>query len=103
MVYVFDRTGSTTYLAVATAARWIPAVLLSSYAGVLADRYDRARLMRTCALVSFAVATAMTVVVTVDGPVPLLLALSSVMGVAASPYGPAAGALTADAVQERDL
>ncbi len=103
LVYVFDRTGSPTYLAITTAVRWVPALFISSYAGVLADRHDRARVMRTSALTSFALAAAMTAVVAGAGPVPLLLLLSGLLGLSASPYGPAAGALTADAVPERDL
>src|SRR3954452_3761886 len=102
-VYVFDRTGSPTYLAITTAVRWAPALVLSGYAGVLADRHDRALVMRVSALSSFALSAGMAVVVVVDGPVAVLLLLAGLLGISSSPYGPAAGALTADVVPERDL
>lgn len=103
LVYVFDRTGSPTYLAITTAVRWVPALFLSSYAGVLADRHDRAKVMRASALLSFFLAVGMAVVAAASGPIFLLLMFSGLLGLAGAPYGPAAGALTADAVPERDL
>ena len=103
LVYVFDRTGSPTYLALTTAVRWAPALVISGYAGVLADRHDRAVVMRTSALASFGLAAAMAAVVATHGPVALLLLFAGLLGISAAPYGPAAGALTADAVPERDL
>jgi len=103
LVYVFDRTGSPTYLAITTAVRWVPALFISSYAGVLADRHDRATVLRTSALTSFGLSAGMAVVVAASGPIPLLLLLSGLLGISAAPYSPAAGALTADAVPERDL
>lgn len=103
LVYVYERTGSAGALAVASAARYVPMLLVSGYAGVLADRYDRARFMRASALTSGFLATAMTAVVAVDGPVPLLLVLAGLLAASVSAYYPASGALTADAVDERDL
>src|SRR3954468_21015342 len=93
IVYVFERTGSTSWIALVTASRWIPALLLASYGGVLADRYERTRLMITSALLSFAAMAAIALVVAVDGPLVLILLLSACSAIAATPYRPAAGAL----------
>jgi MFS family permease len=103
LAYLYDRTQSPALLAVATAARWIPGLLASSYGGVLADRYDRADLMRACALLSSVLTSLMVVVVLTTGPLWFLLALNAAGAVVGAPYRPAAGALTADVVGEKDL
>src|SRR5436190_7127307 len=103
IVYVFERTGSTTWIALVTASRWVPALLLASYGGVLADRYERTRLMITSALLSFAAMAGLALVVAVDGPLAVILLLSACSAVVATPYRPAAGALTPEVVPETDL
>src|SRR5580704_10660144 len=45
LALVFGRTGSATWVALTTAARVLPIVVLGPLGGVLADRYDRRRLM----------------------------------------------------------
>jgi CRP-like cAMP-binding protein len=103
IVYVFDRTGSTTWVAALTAARWIPGLLLGSVGGVIADRYDRARVMVLSALASFVVTCGVAVLVGADGPIGLLL-VTQVLGAATfAPYRPAAGALTPEVVSEKDI
>lgn len=44
-VYIFMKTGSVTYMALVTLIAFLPTVLLSVPAGLLADRYDRRLLM----------------------------------------------------------
>lgn len=44
-VYVFQKTGSAADMAMVTLMAFLPALLLSAPAGVLADRYDRRLLM----------------------------------------------------------
>ena len=41
LVYIFDRTHSTQWLAAFAVCRWGPGLLLASYGGVIADRYRR--------------------------------------------------------------
>ena len=102
-VYLFDRTGSTTVLALSAASRWVPAMLVAGYASVLADRYERTLVMRTSALLSAAVMVVLAVAVGLDAPVPVLIGLSALGAILLSPYNPAAGALTPDVVGEKDL
>ena len=45
LAYVYDRTHSASWLGATTAARVLPIVVLGPLGGVLADRYDRRRLM----------------------------------------------------------
>lgn len=44
-VYVFNQTGSAASMALVTLLAFLPTLLLSVPAGVLADRYDRRLLM----------------------------------------------------------
>lgn len=102
-VYVFDRTHSTQWLAALGVCRWGPGLLLASYGGVLADRYQRVTVLIVSALASAVLMTGMAVAVAVDAPVVLLLAISALSSVAFAPYGPASRALTPEVAGEKDL
>jgi len=102
-VYIFDRTHSTQWLAANALCRWGPSLLLASYGGVLADRYQRTTVMAVSALASAVLMTGMAVVVGSDAPVAFVLAISALSSVALAPYPAAAGALTPEIVGEQDL
>jgi MFS family permease len=102
-VYVFDRTHSTQWLALLGVCRWGPGLLLASYGGVLADRYQRVTVMAVSALASGVVMTGIAAVVATRAPLGFLLALVVLSAVASMPYQPAAGALTPEVVGEKDL
>lgn len=103
VVYAYDRTGSTAWVAATTASSWVPRFLAAAYAGVLADRFERRRVMTASALVSFAVMAALTVAVASDGSLVLILGLSVVAAITTTPYRPAASGLLPDLVPERQL
>ena len=44
-IYVFEMTGSVSYVSLVTLLAYLPTILLSPLGGVLADRYDRRILM----------------------------------------------------------
>jgi MFS family permease len=102
-VYVWDRTHSTQWLAAIASAGWLTSLLVGGYAGVLADRYERTRVMITSALASAVVMCAIAVVVGTNGPLVLLLVLRAISAASGSPYRPASGALTPEIVGEKDL
>jgi MFS family permease len=102
-VYIFERTHSTQWLAAAGVCRWLPGLLLASYGGVIADRYERTTVLIVSAVVSAILMSGIAVLVAVDGPVGLILALLALSAVALVPYLPAAGALTPEIVGEKDL
>jgi MFS family permease len=102
-VYVFDRTHSTEWVAIVGASRWITSVLIGTVAGVIADRYERTRVMIISALASAVVMAVIAVVVGTNAPLWLLVVLIVVSTIVAAPYRPAAGALTPDVVGEREL
>jgi len=102
-VYVFDRTGSPTWVAALGAAKWIPGLLLGSIGGVIADRYDRAKVMVYSALASFVVTCAIAVFVASNVPVWVFLITQALSAATFAPYRPAAGALTPEVVSEKDI
>jgi MFS family permease len=102
-VYVFERTNSTFDIAVLTACRWIPGLLLSGYAGVIADRYERTRVMLVSALSSAVVMAGIAVAVGVGAPIWVLFVLVVGTAITGAPYRPAAGALTPEVVNENQL
>ncbi|HTU08502.1 MAG TPA: MFS transporter, partial [Trebonia sp.] len=51
---VYQRTGSALWAGAATAARVVPMVVLGPLGGVLADRFDRRRLMVACDVIRLA-------------------------------------------------
>ncbi|MCM1087534.1 MAG: MFS transporter [Muribaculaceae bacterium] len=44
-IYIYERTGSVTYVSLVTLFAYLPTVLLNPLGGALADRYDRRLLM----------------------------------------------------------
>src|SRR5215467_9480092 len=103
LVYIFDRTHSAQWLAATGICRWAPGLLLTSYGGVIADRYQRTTVMIVSAVASAVIMAAIAIAVAADAPVWIILALIVVSAVAVTPYRPAAGALTPDIVGEKDL
>lgn len=103
IVYVFDRTHSTNWIVAVTAAGWLPRLLFSTYAGVLADRYDRATVMARSYLISFVSMTIAALLVAHDAPILLILAMSFITATANSANSPAAHALVPEVVPEAEL
>lgn len=57
-IWVFQGTGSVGHFGMVVAAQMLPAVLLASTAGVLADRFNRRRIMLFCKVAAVVVAAA---------------------------------------------
>jgi hypothetical protein len=103
LVYIFDRTHSTQWLAATGVCRWAPGLLLGGYGGVIADRYQRTTVLIVSALACAVIMTGMAIAVAAGAAVWIILALIVLTAVAVTPYGPAAGALIPEIVGEKDL
>jgi MFS family permease len=103
IVWVFDKTHSPTWIAITTASGWVPRAVCSPYAGVLADRYERTKVMLWSSLLSFLAMTGVALVVAGDGPPALALAFGTLSICCVSAYRPAAGAVIPDVVGEHEL
>ena len=102
-VYLYDRTGSPAVVTAFLCASMVPRFLAAPYGGVLADRYERTKVMRVSALGAFVTSSAMAVQVFLDGPLPLLALTVALTAVTTVAYGPASQALLPDLVDERRL
>ncbi|MDQ6686222.1 MAG: MFS transporter [Actinomycetota bacterium] len=103
IAYVYGRTGSTAWITAMASSRWIVGMLIAGYAGVLADRYDRAKLLVGSAALSGVVAVGLAAMVALDAPLPALVGLSAVLTVVSAPTRPASGALVPEVVAESEL
>jgi MFS family permease len=103
IVYVYQRTGSTTWIAATTAAGWLPRILFSAYAGVLADRFERTRTLLVSALLALVLMAAITAAMATGGPIVLVLFLAAATAAVGTVYLPASGALIPEIVAEHDL
>jgi predicted MFS family arabinose efflux permease len=102
-VWIFDETGSAGWVGAATIGRFVPALLFSAYGGVLADRFERVRLMVVLDAASFAIMLALALETAVHAPVLLAIATAALTSTIGTAYEPAVAALTPQLVGERDL
>jgi MFS family permease len=103
VVFLLERTGSASWLAAAVVARLLAYALFGSFGGVMADRYDRRRLMVLLDFVRAGVMVILAVVAWEHGPPALVIGLTVVNAIASCPYRPALVASTPALVHEDDL
>jgi MFS family permease len=100
---VYGRTHSALWAGITTAARVVPIVALSPLGGVIADRFDRRRVMVTCDLIRLALMGLLALVALTWPPIavfPLIAALATAAG---APFLPSASAVTPRLVPDADL
>lgn len=88
LAFVFQRTGSATWVALTTAGRVLPIVVLGPIGGVLADRYDRRRLIIASSIARALLMVALAAVAALGLPVvfaPLVAALATAIGAVEPP------------------
>jgi predicted MFS family arabinose efflux permease len=103
LAFVFDRTHSLGWVAAAGLARFIPSLLFSAYGGVVAERFERIRLMVSSDLLCAVWQVGLTLVAALDGPVIAGLALAALTAVSSLVYQPAVAATIPSIVDEDDL
>jgi len=103
VAFVFERTHSLTAVGGASLARFVPALLLSAYGGVVAERFERVRVMIASDLTCAAAQVALTVVAATEGPVWLAFLLAALTASASVVYGPATAALIPQIAGGEDL
>jgi hypothetical protein len=102
-VWIFDETGSAGWVGAATICRFVPALLFSAYGGVIAERFERVRLMVVLDVASVGVMVALAVEMALHAPVAVAIATAALTSTIATAYQPAVAALTPQLVGERDL
>jgi MFS family permease len=102
-VWLLDETGSAGWVAASTVVRFVPALMMSAYGGVIAERFERVRLMTSLDLVFATVMAAIAVEMALGAPPLLVVLTAGVSSTLSSIYEPAAAAMTPQLVPERDL
>lgn len=97
-------THSGTWLGLVALADFLPALVLSPFAGVLADRHDRVRILRLTQLAACAQASLLALlVITGTITIELLFALVLLLGITSSVSQPARMALIPNLVDRASL
>lgn len=92
LAVVYERTHSATWLAVTTGARIVPIVVCGPLGGIVADRWNRRRVMIGSDLVQAATMLALAAVASANWPIALAPALAAIATLAATPYPPCVAA-----------
>lgn len=103
LAVVFERTHSATWVAITTAARVAPILVGGPLGGVLADRFDRRRLMVVCDAARAVCMLALAAVAAFGLPVVLAPALAALATAAGSPYPSCVAATTPRLVPDAAL
>ncbi|MEA2199138.1 MAG: hypothetical protein QOJ25_3189 [Solirubrobacteraceae bacterium] len=103
LAYVFDRTHSLGWVAAAGLARFVPALVLSAYGGVIAERTERIRLMIGADVVCAVWQAALAAVAATGAPVVLALVFTALNAATNVVYNPAVAATIPSVVGEDDL
>jgi len=103
MVLLYDRTHSAAWVAAGAAGRFVPWLLLSGYAGVVAERFERVRLMVWLNILAMLLQFGLAVSAWRAAPAVVAVVLAALTSVVLSPYNPAVAALIPQIVSEDDL
>ena len=100
---VYTRTGSVLWAGIATGARVVPMVVLGPVGGVIADRFDRRRVMVASDLLRLALMLGLALVVAARLPVVLAPVIAALATTAGTPYLACVAATTPRLVRDGDL
>ena len=103
LAVVFERTHSAAWVAVTTVARVLPLVICGPFGGVLADRFDRRRIMIASDAIQAGAMLALTGVAAAGWPIALAPLLAALATVAAAPYPSCVAATTPRLVDAQNL
>jgi MFS family permease len=103
IVYVAERTHSAGWVGAVTIGRFVPALVLGSYSGVVAERFERVRLMVVLDLACAGLMAGLATVSALRGPALLAIAFGAATSVVTTPYLPAVSAITPRLVPESEL
>jgi MFS family permease len=103
VVLVYDRTHSAAWAGVTTAARVVPVVALGPLGGVLADRFDRRRIMIVSDLARMGLMVLLAAVAAARLPILLAPLIAATATAFSAPYLPCVAAVTPRGVEDADL
>ena len=102
-VHVLVETRSGVWVSVTVALGFAPYALCSALAGVLADRRSRSAVLAGAAWVRAALALGLVIGTAVGWPIAVMVGVTALVAVAATPSFPSLAAATPECVPDRDL
>ncbi len=103
VVWLIDTTHSPGWVAAATTGRFVPSLVMSAYGGVIAERFERVRLMVLTDLLNVALMVALAVEMAVGAHPAWVVLTAAATTTVSTVYSPAAAALTPQLVPEKAL
>src|SRR5215212_3363423 len=103
LAYVFDHTHSLGWVGAAGLGRFVPSLLLGAYAGVIAERFERVRVMISSDLLCAVLQGALAFAAFADGAPGVIVVLASLTAIANLPYNPAVSAMIPQVADEDEL
>ena len=103
LAFVYERTHSAAWVAATTAVRVVPVVILGPIGGVLADRFDRRRIMVLSDVARVGCMLGLAAVAATGLPIVLAPVLAALSTAASAPYPASAAATTPRLVPVTDL
>lgn len=102
-VFLFDETHSTSWVAIGALARFVPSLIFSAYGGVIAERFERIRLMIVLNLVALVLQAGLAVAMWKHAPVGVPVVLAAATAILLTAYNPAVPAVIPQVTDEDDL
>lgn len=84
VVFIYDQTHSPGWVAAASVGRFIPALVFSTYAGVVAERFERTRVLIGSDVLCTAYMTGMAIAMATTAPVVIVIVLAALTSTTAS-------------------
>jgi MFS family permease len=103
MVLLYNETHSTAWVAAGALCRFLPSLVCSAYGGVIAERFERVRLMVWLNILALLLQVALAAAAWRAAPAGVALVLAGLTAAVTSPYTPAVAALIPQVVGEEDL
>jgi MFS family permease len=103
LTYVYDRTHSLGWVGAAGLARFGASLVCSAYGGVIAERFERVRVMIASDLLCMGFQAAFAVAAALTAPAVYALLLAVLTSVSNVVYNPAVAATLPDVAGEEDL
>jgi predicted MFS family arabinose efflux permease len=103
LAYVFEKTHSLGWVAAAGLGRFVPSLLLGAYSGVVAERYERVRVMVSSDILCALVQAALAVAAFTGAAAWLVVGLAALSAIANLPYNPAVSAMIPQVANEDEL
>lgn len=102
-VFLYNETHSTSWVAIGALARFVPSLLFSAYGGVIAERFERIRLMIVLNLVALVLQSGLAFAMWRHAPVGVAVALAALTAIVLTAYTPAVPAVIPQVTDEDDL